>query len=111
VAHFAVAGEYHAHPCDVLRARLAGDGDACVAPGRRRAGDGLPPGGCHYSAGEPSHGQACAAAKNLLGYVGVNPERLGLLGLGLEAPRFVQVTKTFTQKIRELGPFAQEVTE
>ena len=50
--------------------------------------------------------------KNLLGYVGVNPERMELHWVSAsEGPRFVEVTKAFTDKIRQLGPLAQEVTE
>jgi coenzyme F420-reducing hydrogenase delta subunit len=30
---------------------------------------------------------------------------------GAEAPRFVEVTKAFIEKIRQLGPLSQEVTE
>src|SRR5512142_3248291 len=48
--------------------------------------------------------------RDLLGYVGVNPERMELCWVSAsEAPRFVEVTKAFTQRIRELGPLAQEV--
>jgi len=67
-------------------------------------------GDCHYSAGNHRTLKRVPLLRNLLGYVGVNPERLELFWVSAsEAPRFVQVTKAFTQKIRELGPFAQEV--
>jgi len=69
-------------------------------------------GDCHYSAGNHRTVKRVPLLKNLLGYVGVNPERLGLYWVSAsEAPRFVQVTKSFTQKIRELGPLTQEVAE
>ena len=69
-------------------------------------------GDCHYSAGNHRTIKRVPLLKNLLGYVGVNPERLGLYWVSAsEAPRFVQVTKSFTQKIRELGPLTQEVAE
>ena len=69
-------------------------------------------GDCHYSSGNHRTAKRMPLLRNLLGYVGINPERLELQWVSAsEAPRFVQVTKAFTQKIRELGPLAQEVTE
>lgn len=67
-------------------------------------------GDCHYNAGNHRTVKRVPLLRNLLGYVGVNPERLELYWVsGAEAPRFVEVTKAFTQKIRELGPLAEEV--
>jgi F420-non-reducing hydrogenase iron-sulfur subunit len=69
-------------------------------------------GDCHYSSGNHRTIKRMPLLKNLLGYVGVNPERMELHWVSAsEAPRFVEVTKTFTDKIRQLGPLAQEVTE
>ncbi len=68
-------------------------------------------GDCHYSAGNHRTLKRMPLVRDLLGYVGVNPERMELVWVSAsEAPRFVEVTKAFTQRIRELGPLAQEVT-
>jgi F420-non-reducing hydrogenase iron-sulfur subunit len=69
-------------------------------------------GDCHYSSGNHRTIKRMPLLKNLLGYVGVNPERIELQWVSAsEGPRFVEVTKAFTDKIRRLGPLAQEVTE
>jgi len=69
-------------------------------------------GDCHYSSGNHRTAKRIPLLRNLLGYVGINPERLRLAWVSAaEAPRFVQVTTEFTDKIRELGPLSQEVTE
>jgi F420-non-reducing hydrogenase iron-sulfur subunit len=69
-------------------------------------------GDCHYAAGNHRTIKRMPLLRNLLSYVGVNPERMELVWVSAaEAPRFVQVTKAFTQKIKELGPLSQEVTE
>jgi len=69
-------------------------------------------GDCHYSSGNHRTVKRIPLLRNLIGYVGVNPERLQLEWVSAsEAPRFVEVTKAFTQKIRQLGPLSQEVTE
>jgi F420-non-reducing hydrogenase iron-sulfur subunit len=69
-------------------------------------------GDCHYSVGNHRTIKRMPLLRNLLSYVGVNPERMELVWVSAaEAPRFVQVTKAFTQKIKELGPLSQEVTE
>ena len=67
-------------------------------------------GDCHYAAGNHRTVKRMPLLRNLLSYVGVNPERMELVWVSAaEAPRFVQVTKAFTQKIKELGPLSQEV--
>ncbi len=69
-------------------------------------------GDCHYSSGNHRTVKRIPLLRNLIGYVGVNPERLQLEWVSAsEAPRFVEVTKAFTDKIRQLGPLSQEVTE
>ena len=69
-------------------------------------------GDCHYSSGNHRTAKRMPLLRNLLSYVGVNPDRLRLAWVSAaEAPRFVQVTTEFADKIRELGPLAQEVTE
>ena len=48
--------------------------------------------------------------RNLLGYVGINPERFILDWVSsAEAPKFAKVTSEFAQTIRELGPIAEEM--
>jgi len=69
-------------------------------------------GDCHYSSGNHRTAKRMPLLRNLLSYVGINPERLRLAWVSAaEAPRFVQVTTEFAAKIRELGPLSQEVTE
>ncbi len=69
-------------------------------------------GECHYAAGNHRTAKRMPLLRNLLGYIGINPERMELAWVSAgEAPRFVEVTKAFAQKIRNLGPLRQEVTE
>jgi F420-non-reducing hydrogenase iron-sulfur subunit len=69
-------------------------------------------GDCHYAAGNHRTIKRMPLLRNLLSYVGVNPERMELVWVSAaEAPRFVQVTKAFTQKIKEMGPLAEEMKE
>jgi F420-non-reducing hydrogenase iron-sulfur subunit len=69
-------------------------------------------GDCHYSSGNHRTVKRIPLLKNLLGYAGINPERLQLEWVSAaEGPRFTQVTKRFVEKIRELGPLSQEVVE
>jgi len=69
-------------------------------------------GDCHYSSGNHRTAKRMPLLQNLIGYVGINPERIELQWVSAsEGPRFVEVTKAFTNKIRQLGPLAQEVLE
>ena len=69
-------------------------------------------GDCHYSSGNHRTIKRVPLLRNLLGYAGIDPDRLRLAWVSAaEAPRFVQVTKEFTDTIRELGPLSQEVAE
>jgi F420-non-reducing hydrogenase iron-sulfur subunit len=69
-------------------------------------------GDCHYSSGNHRTIKRVPLLRNLLGYAGIDPDRLRLAWVSAaEAPRFVQVTKEFTDTIRELGPLSQEVSE
>jgi len=69
-------------------------------------------GDCHYSSGNHRTIKRVPLLRKLLGYVGVNPERLRLAWVSAaEAPRFVQVTKEFVATVRALGPLSQEVAE
>ena len=43
--------------------------------------------------------------RNLLSYIGIDPERLRLDWVSsAEAPKFAQVAKEFAEVVRELGP-------
>jgi F420-non-reducing hydrogenase iron-sulfur subunit len=69
-------------------------------------------GDCHYESGNHRTAKRVPLVRNLLGYIGINPERLQLEWVSsAEAPRFVQVTTAFVEKVRALGPLSQEVTE
>jgi F420-non-reducing hydrogenase iron-sulfur subunit len=69
-------------------------------------------GDCHYSTGNHRTAKRIPLVRNLLGYTGINPERLQLEWVSsAEAPRFVQVTTAFVEKIRALGPLSEEVAE
>jgi F420-non-reducing hydrogenase iron-sulfur subunit len=67
-------------------------------------------GDCHYSSGNHRTVKRIPLLRNLLSYAGIDPDRLRLEWVSAaEAPRFVQVTTEFVERIRELGPLAQEV--
>jgi F420-non-reducing hydrogenase iron-sulfur subunit len=69
-------------------------------------------GDCHYASGNHRTAKRVPLLHNLLGYVGINPDRLRLAWVSsAEAPRFVEVTSEFIETIRALGPLSQEVTE
>jgi len=68
-------------------------------------------GDCHYDSGNHRTLKRMPLLRNLLGYVGINPERLRLVWVSAsEGPRFAQVTTEFTEKIRQLGPLSAEVS-
>ena len=49
--------------------------------------------------------------RNLLGYIGINPQRLRLDWVSsAEAPKFVRVTTEFAATVRELGPLDAPVS-
>jgi F420-non-reducing hydrogenase iron-sulfur subunit len=67
-------------------------------------------GDCHYSSGNHRTLKRIPLLRNLLGYTGVNPERLQLAWVSAaEGPRYAQVTKAFVDKVRALGPLSEEV--
>lgn len=69
-------------------------------------------GDCHYDSGNHRTIKRMPLLRNLIGYVGINPERLRLVWVSAsEGPRFAEVTTEFAEKIRALGPLSQEVTE
>jgi F420-non-reducing hydrogenase iron-sulfur subunit len=67
-------------------------------------------GECHYINGNHRTAKRIPVLRNMLGYVGINPDRLRLDWVSAaEAPRFAQVTEEFVDTVRELGPLTQEV--
>ncbi len=67
-------------------------------------------GECHYSTGNHRTIKRMPVLRNLLGYVGINPDRLRLDWVSAaEAPKFSQVTQEFVETVRALGPLSQEV--
>jgi F420-non-reducing hydrogenase iron-sulfur subunit len=69
-------------------------------------------GDCHYTSGNHRTAKRIPLVRNLLGYVGINPDRLRLDWVSAaEAPQFALVTKEFVEAVRELGPLSGEVRE
>ena len=69
-------------------------------------------GDCHYTSGNHRTAKRVPLVRNLLGYVGINPNRLRLDWVSAaEAPKFARVTKEFVEAVRELGPLSGEVGE
>jgi F420-non-reducing hydrogenase iron-sulfur subunit len=67
-------------------------------------------GDCHYINANHRTVKRVPLLQNLLGYTGINPERLILDWVSsAEAPKFAQVTTDFVEKIRKLGPLADEM--
>lgn len=67
-------------------------------------------GDCHYSSGNHRTIKRIPLLKGLLGYAGINPERLQLEWVSAaEGPRFAQVTKAFVERVQALGPLSEEV--
>jgi F420-non-reducing hydrogenase iron-sulfur subunit len=67
-------------------------------------------GDCHYISGNHRTIKRIPLVRNLLGYVGINPDRLRLDWVSsAEAPKFAKVTSEFVETVRALGPIAEEV--
>jgi F420-non-reducing hydrogenase iron-sulfur subunit len=67
-------------------------------------------GDCHYINGNHRTIKRVPLVRQLLGYVGINPDRLLLDWVSsAEAPKFAQVTKEFVDTVRTLGPIAEEM--
>ena len=67
-------------------------------------------GDCHYGSGNHRTAKRMPLLRNLLGYVGIDPDRLRLDWVSsAEAPKFAQVTEAFVDTIRALGPLSEEV--
>ena len=69
-------------------------------------------GDCHYISGNHRTIKRVPLVRKLLGYVGINPDRLRLDWVSsAEAPKFAQVTQEFVENVRVLGPIAEEMAE
>jgi F420-non-reducing hydrogenase iron-sulfur subunit len=67
-------------------------------------------GDCHYISGNHRTIKRIPLVRNLLGYVGINPDRLRLDWVSsAEAPKFAKVTGEFVETVRALGPIAEEM--
>lgn len=67
-------------------------------------------GDCHYINANHRTVKRIPLLQNLLGYAGINPDRLILDWVSsAEAPKFAKVTSEFTKTIRDLGPITVEM--
>ncbi|MFO7741411.1 MAG: hydrogenase iron-sulfur subunit [Anaerolineae bacterium] len=67
-------------------------------------------GDCHYIDGNHRTAKRMPLVRNLLGYVGINPDRLRLDWVSsAEAPKFARVTREFVETVRALGPLEDEM--
>ena len=67
-------------------------------------------GDCHYVSGNEKAAKRVAYAKRLLEEIGVEPERLEIYyNSSAMGPQFAETCRTFTERIRQLGPtYAQD---
>jgi F420-non-reducing hydrogenase iron-sulfur subunit len=62
-------------------------------------------GDCHYMKGNYITAKRVAILRDLLGFVGISPERLRLEWIaGSEGEKFARVSNEFTEQVRKLGP-------
>jgi F420-non-reducing hydrogenase iron-sulfur subunit len=62
-------------------------------------------GDCHYVSGNHRTAKRFPIFRSLLGYVGINPDRVLLDWVSAsEANRFAEVVQEFTEWIRRMGP-------
>ncbi len=67
-------------------------------------------GDCHYIDGNHRTAKRMPILRNMLGYVGIHPDRLRLDWVSAaEAPKFAQVTTEFVETVRALGPLVEEL--
>lgn len=67
-------------------------------------------GDCHYINANHRTVKRVPLLRNLLSYVGINPDRLRLDWVSsAEAPKFARVTTEFVETIQDLGPIAEEM--
>jgi len=62
-------------------------------------------GDCHYQAGNLRAKKRVAYVKEILDKIGVGGERVAMYNLSAgQGPRFAEIAREMTEKIRELGP-------
>ncbi len=62
-------------------------------------------GDCHYQAGNLRAKKRVAYVQELLKSIGMEPERVAMYNLSSgEGPRFAEISREMTEKIRQLGP-------
>lgn len=62
-------------------------------------------GDCHFETGNIKAKKRAAYVRGLLEEMGIEPERVEMFNIAAsDAPKFVQVARTVTEKIRHLGP-------
>jgi coenzyme F420-reducing hydrogenase delta subunit len=68
---------------------------------------GCHPGDCHYAKGNYYARRRIPLAKDFLGFLGVEPERIKFDWVSAaESGRFVTVVRDLTDSVQKLGPFA-----
>ena len=66
-------------------------------------------GDCHYISGNHRAAKRLALLKEMLGYVGVNPDRLLVDWVSAsEGSKFQRLVTAFIEQVRELGPYQSE---
>jgi coenzyme F420-reducing hydrogenase delta subunit len=62
-------------------------------------------GDCHYQLGNLRAKKRVAYVKEILEHIGVGAERVAMYNLSAgQGPRFAEIAREFTEKIRQLGP-------
>jgi coenzyme F420-reducing hydrogenase delta subunit len=62
-------------------------------------------GDCHFQAGNLRARKRVEYVRHLLESIGIEPERVAMYNLSSgEGPRFAEISREMTEKIRELGP-------
>jgi len=73
---------------------------------------GCHPGDCHYISGNLYARRKFALMKNLLDYVGIEPDRVHFSWVSAaEGIRFAQLLSTVIESVRELGPATKMIKE
>lgn len=66
---------------------------------------GCKEGDCHFLKGNIRARKRVGYVKQILQDIGIHPERVAMYNLSAaEGPRFVEIAREFTEKIRALGP-------
>ena len=69
-------------------------------------------GDCHYISGNKNAVLVVERLKNILHYLGIEPERLRIEEVsGGEGPLFVKVVKEFIEELKDLGPSPLDISD